>query len=155
MTNPEKILFKNTLKQLCLTLIEKRMAVVKQAIKNAQQGANSEEKSSAGDKYETGRAMGHLEIDMYNRQLAATVVELSNLQLVDIHSLNKTVASGTFVRCEHISFFIAAGLGKQIKDGEIIFFLSPHAPVAKSLTAKKAGDHFIFNNVQHKIIELF
>jgi hypothetical protein len=39
-------------------------------MESAQQSANSEEKSSAGDKYETSRAMGHLEKDMHARQLA-------------------------------------------------------------------------------------
>ncbi|HMC85967.1 MAG TPA: hypothetical protein VKI61_10590 [Chitinophagaceae bacterium] len=69
MTAADKILFKNNLKQFCQLTIEQRIAAAKEIIQNVQEAANNEEKSSAGDKYETGRAMGHLQKDMHSRQL--------------------------------------------------------------------------------------
>ena len=45
-------------------MIKQRIAAATLAIENAQSAANAEEKSSAGDKYETSRAMSHLEKDM-------------------------------------------------------------------------------------------
>ena len=69
MTAADKILFKNNLKQFCQHTIEQRIAAAKEIIQNVQEAANNEEKSSAGDKYETGRAMGHLQKDMHSRQL--------------------------------------------------------------------------------------
>ena len=41
----------------CQTFIEQRMAAAAQAMQAAQESANSDTKSSAGDKYETGREM--------------------------------------------------------------------------------------------------
>ena len=41
----------------CREYVNVRIATAKQAMDNAQQSANEEGKSSAGDKYETGRAM--------------------------------------------------------------------------------------------------
>lgn len=58
----------NQFKKAGLLRIEERITITKLAIANAQEAANSQDKSSAGDKYETGRAMGHLEKDMYARQ---------------------------------------------------------------------------------------
>jgi transcription elongation GreA/GreB family factor len=52
-------------------------------------------------------------------------------------------------------FFIAAGLGKQTIDGKVIFFLSPHAPLAKTLQRKKAGEQFVFNGAQTKIESVY
>src|ERR1700736_1647953 len=78
----ERLAFKNRLKQWGLDLIGERMAAAKEAMEQAQEAANSEEKSSAGDKYETGRAMGHLQKDMHARQLAESVKELATLHAV-------------------------------------------------------------------------
>ena len=62
MTDHQKLSFKAfKLKNFALDLIGQRMTTAKEAMQQAQESANSEEKSSAGDKYETGRAMGHLQ----------------------------------------------------------------------------------------------
>jgi hypothetical protein len=145
MTQQEKIIFKNKLKQFCHNMIEQRIEAAKALIQNAQQAANSEEKSSAGDKYETSRAMSHLERDMQTRQLTENLKELSMLHAISTNTIYDTTTAGAFVQCAEISFLVAAGLGKQIIDGETILFLSPNAPLAKLLEHKKAGDKFLFN----------
>jgi hypothetical protein len=155
MTISEKIAFKNRLKQIGLDLIGERITITKKAIDNAQQAANSEEKSSAGDKYETGRAMNHLEKDMHSRQLAEHIKELAMLRDINTDIIYHSSATGAFIHCAQSSFFIAAGLGKQIVDGNIIFFLSPHAPLAKILQHKKAGEHFLFGGKDVQIIEIY
>ena len=60
---------KQTLYNFCVTYINQRMATAQQAIHTAQASANEETKSSAGDKYETGRAMMQLEIEKIVRSL--------------------------------------------------------------------------------------
>ena len=155
MNEQEQILFKDQLKQYCRSLIEQRITAAKTAIANAQQAANGEEKSSAGDKYETGRAMGHLEKDMYACQLAENIKELAALDAVNSHLIYDHVTSGAFVQCGEVSFFIAAGLGKQILNGKTIFFLSPHAPLAKTLQEKKTGNNLFFNGKDIAITGVF
>jgi hypothetical protein len=155
MNQQEKIAFKNKLKQFCHHTINERIAGAKAAIENAQEAANSEQKSSAGDKYETGRAMSHLEREMHTKQVTENLKELSTLHAVDTNSTYNAVAAGAFVKCANISFFIAAGLGKQIIDSETIVFLSPSAPLAKLLTHKKAGEHFLFNKANITIKEIY
>ncbi|MCW3463914.1 hypothetical protein [Chitinophaga nivalis] len=145
MNTQETIAFKQQLKQFCETLITQRIDIARAASTHAQQAANQEEKSSAGDKYETSRAMGHLEKDMYTRQLAENLKELARLQEVDTSRIYTLAAAGAVITCTHISFFIAAGLGKQEVDGRTIIFLSPYSPLAKTLQGKKAGDSFLFN----------
>jgi hypothetical protein len=145
METANKIIYKNRLKQFCQQRIEQRITAAKEAIKNAQDAANTEEKSSAGDKYETGRAMGHLQKDMHVRQLAEHIKELADLHAVNTDIVYNTATAGAFIETDQPAFFIAAGLGKQIIDGQPIFFLSPHAPLAGILQNKKQGDSFIFN----------
>lgn len=155
MTPPEKIHFKNRLKGFAIALIGQRMAAAKEAIDQAQQAANQEEKSSAGDKYETGRAMGHLQKDMLAKQLVENTKELATLHAVTADKIYPAAAPGAFIECEEISFFIAAGLGKQIIEEHTIYFLSPHAPLARLLQGKKAGEQFFFNTVNTTIADVY
>jgi len=155
MTEQQKIKFKNKLKQAGIGIIQRRVDVAKAAVNDAQDGANSEEKSSAGDKYETGRSMGHLEIDMHGRQLAEIQKELTNLQGVEINKVHESATIGTYIKTKNDSFFIAAGLGKQKVEDDTIFYLSPLAPLAKILIGKKVGDHFVFNEKKTIIVDLY
>ena len=145
VTDSEKIAFKNGLKQACQQIIEQRIVAAKTHIKEAQEAANSEEKSSAGDKYETARAMSQLEKEMHSKQLAQQLKELAMLHEVKTESIYSTPTGGACIDCREVLFFIAAGLGKQTMDGKLILFLSPQAPLAKQLQHKKAGDLFVFN----------
>jgi len=155
MTADKKTAFKKELHQLAIEIIRKRSAEAKQAMENAQAAANSEEKSSAGDKYETSRAMSQLEKDMHAKQLAANNQELSALLAINCEKLYDIVAIGSVVVCNELSFFIACGLGKISVGATDIYFLSPTAPVAKLLYNKVAGDTISFNNRQLTIQELY
>jgi hypothetical protein len=155
MTDPEKIHFKNKLKQFALAIIGQRIAAAKEAIDQAQQAANQEEKSSAGDKYETGRAMGHLQKDMHARQLAENAKELATLHSINVDTLYPMATAGAFIGCPGIAFFIAAGLGKQIREGQTIYFLSPQAPLASQLANKKAGEIIHFNSINLPILDVY
>ncbi|HSY60679.1 MAG TPA: hypothetical protein VK796_02335, partial [Cytophaga sp.] len=61
---------KNTLYAYCTDYVTERITRLKTEIKKTQSSANEETKSSAGDKYETGRAMAQLEIEKNTKQLA-------------------------------------------------------------------------------------
>ena len=155
MDNASKLIFKNKLREFCDGLIRQRIDAAKTMMGNAQQAANSEEKSSAGDKYETSRAMGHLEKDMHARQLAEHLKELASFQAVNCNLLYEKVTAGSFIDTGIISFFIAAGLGKQNFENKSIYFLSPLSPLAKSLMDKKENDEFVFNKETLTIRALF
>jgi hypothetical protein len=145
VTETEKIAFKNSLKLAAQHIIEQRIAGAKTLINNAQEAANSEEKSSAGDKYETARAMNQLEKEMHSKQLAQQLKELALLHEVKADVVYTKVVPGACIECAGTVFFIAAGLGKQTIEDKLIIYLSPLAPLAKSLHHKKAGDQFLFS----------
>ncbi len=60
---------KTRLLALCHNYVDQRITNSKQAMDDAQAAANEEGKSSAGDKYETGRAMAQIERDKAAQQL--------------------------------------------------------------------------------------
>ena len=155
ITDHEKIAFKNKLKKWGLDLIGERIATAKEAMNQAQEAANSEEKSSAGDKYETGRAMGHLQKDMHARQLAESAKELATLHAIPIEPLSTQGRPGAFLQAKDLAFFISAGLGKQVIDGHTVLFLSPQAPLATQLDGKKTGDSIQFNKGWVNILDVY
>ena len=154
-TNLEKVEFKQRLLKQCIQIIEQRIAAALTVIENAQFAANSEEKSSAGDKYETSRAMSHLEIDMHSRQLSSNRLELAALLNVDCNKIYDTTTTGSIIFCKGGVFFIAAGLGKLHFEGLDLYLLSPLAPLASVLFDKKVGGIFTFNKTELSIIDTF
>ena len=155
MTNQEKIAFKIKLKQLGLELLGQRIATAETVMNRAQEAANSEEKSSSGDKYETGRAMGQLEKEMYGRQLVAYANELKALQSIAADSICHQAGPGAFIRGKGIACFVSAGLGKQQVEGLTVLFVSPLAPFARTLRGKKPGDIIPFNGASVVIEEVY
>ena len=151
----QKTEYKIRLHKFCIEIINKRISAARQFIENAQANANSEEKSSAGDKYETSRAMSHLEKDMHSRQLLANQNELVQLLQVNILTMHTYIAIGSIVACGELVFFIAAGLGKISFEGKIIYLVSPNAPVAKLMMSKTAGSKILFNNKELVVDEVF
>ena len=129
----------------CKAVLMQRIEAAKLAMNQAQEAANSEGKSSAGDKYETSRAMSHLEKDMYARQLQQTRYELSMLLDTDCSRIHSEAGKGSVIECTETTFFIAAGIGKVECDNQLVIVLSPLAPMGKLLSGKKEGDQVNFN----------
>lgn len=139
----------------CNEVIEERISRSYNLIENAQSAANAEEKSSAGDKYETGRAMNHLEKEMYTKQWLSNKKELATMLSISCSEINSVLKAGSVVRSAEFCFFILAGLGKITMAGEIVFCLSPFAPFAQILINKKIGDVIIFNKREIIILEIY
>ena len=75
----DKLALKKEILFRCISLVEKRIEAAIHAMHQAQEAANSEGKSSAGDKYETSRAMGQLDRDMNAKQVAEAQRDLAFL----------------------------------------------------------------------------
>ncbi len=151
----DKIIFKTKLFTICRQMLEERISKCLSEVKNAQAFANEEEKSSAGDKYETGRALSHREKDMYSKQAALNKSELAALLSVDCLKIYASIQPGAAILSDDCTFFIAAGLGKISIDAKTVYLLSPFAPLAKMLSGKKRGDVLIFNSKKIIIRDIF
>jgi hypothetical protein len=151
----EKIKLKKFLLDHCISVLQKRMSVAQEAMQQAQEAANSEGKSSAGDKYETSRAMGQLDRDMNARQLDEASRDLAFIQSLKHDTLFDSVQPGCIVITNAASFFISLGLGTAEAGGRKYILLSSKAPVALAIEGKKTGDRFIFNGRETIIQEVY
>ena len=155
LSNEQKLRWKQQLKVAAINILQKRIETAEEAMLQAQDAANSEEKSSVGDKYETSRAMGHLDSEMNAKQLEEAERELAILNSLTVNTLQTKGSTGTVVVCNDYIFFIALGLGTVVIDGLTVILLSPQAPVATLLNGKKAGDSFVFNTNTVEIMDVF
>jgi len=136
---------KQQLHALCLAYIEERIKGANQAIQFAQASANEETKSSAGDKYETGRAMAQLEIEKNSKQLAESQRLKQTLLQLDPTKSNETIQAGSLVVTNQGRFFISIPAGLFALEGETYFAISASSPMAQRLLGLNAGDQFSFN----------
>jgi len=155
LNQQEKMKLKQQLKEVCVKLLLQRIETASEAMLGAQESANSSEKSSMGDKYETSRAMGQIESDMNAKQLEEAKRELATLQVVDISKVYDGAAVGSVVVCREQAFFIAVGLGPVTVDDKKIVVLSPKAPLAAKMNGKKTGSSFILNATVFEVTDVF
>jgi hypothetical protein len=129
----------------CVSYVRKSMDAAELGIKEAQKASNDDTKSSAGDKYETGRAMMQQET---NRNLAQ-LNEANKLMV----ALNRISVAGTAVKAETGSviitnngnFYLAISAGSLVVDGKTYFAVSPGSPVGLMLAGKVIGENFTLN----------
>ncbi len=148
------ITIKEKLYNHCKSLLEVQMKELETAIDEAQDSANSEEKSSAGDKYETSRAMGQINRDMHAKQLAEVIK--NSLELKRIGYVNPTleVLPGSLVHTSEGMFYILVGLGKVIFENKTYIVLSTRSPIGNLLLHQKVGSKISFQNKQLEIKEI-
>lgn len=138
----------------CQQYVQQRIDTARQAMEAAQESANSESKSSAGDKYETGRAMAQLERDHHAQLLAQARKMEQELSRLNVVSLYDTVQPGSVVTTSHGSFFISISAGKVTIDGVEYVAVSPASPVAIALAGHKAGDVVVFNKLTYQVLSV-
>lgn len=142
---------KERLKAQCLAAVQKRVAELKRAVAGIQDARHNEAKSSAGDKYETGRAMMQMEEDKVMAQLDQAKFQLQQLKALPDYS-GPDIRSGSLVRTQHRRYFLSASLGKVLLDGEPVYCISTQAPLGQQLLGKSVGDKVAFNGQEEAIL---
>lgn len=155
MQKSSAIAFKQLLKTSGIRFLQERMEAAERAMQEAQEAANNEEKSSAGDKYETARSMSQLDKEMNARQLEAARQQLQHLQQVNVDSGQDIFVVGSVARIGGQYYFLSVGLGSIQLEGRKVWYLSPQAPLSKVLFQKQAGDTVLFQGKNSTIEEVF
>ena len=136
----------------CLAYVQERILTATEAMQAAQESANSESKSSAGDKYETGRAMAQLERDRHAQLLADAKRMLADLEKINPGITTSVVVPGSLVRTSRGTFFLAISAGKLTLDGADYFAVSVASPIGALLLGKKAGEVVMFNKMGYEVL---
>lgn len=135
----------------CIEFIDKRVDLEAKAIERAKIEAAGEEKSSAGDKYETSRAMMHLEQEKYARALDRALELKKSLLQIDFKKKYDSVQPGALVITDIEKFFFAISADELEIDGEIYLTLSFATPLGQALAEKREGDVVDFRGTVYTI----
>jgi transcription elongation GreA/GreB family factor len=119
-----------------------------------QEAANSETKSVAGDKYETGRAMAHIELEKFAEQLADINHSLEILSQIRTDHRADVVQFGSWVRTSVGDFFISGPIGEVTFNGKKVFLISLASPLARKLVQKRSGESVVVNGRTYLIEEI-
>jgi transcription elongation GreA/GreB family factor len=138
----------------CFAVIKGKMDELKSQINELMEDAESDSKSSAGDKHETARAMMQLEQEKLNRQLAELIKQEEALQMIRNEEKHDTVRQGSIVETDKGFIFLAIPLGKIQIAKKDFMVISPASPFAKVIIGQKPKATVEINNSKYKILSL-
>lgn len=142
---------KEALYKHCLDYVHQRIARMREEIERAQYSANEETKSSAGDKYETSRAMAQLEVERNMTQLKEAEKLQSIMQSLTSFNTTDVIMPGSLVTTPKGIFYIAISLGLITQGQKQYFIISADSPIGKLLMGKRNGDSITWNSFLYEI----
>lgn len=137
--------------EILLQAIRNKIAAIENDLMAIKESISNETKSTAGDKYETARAMLHIEQENVMKQLANAQNQKHELTAIDISLVSTIARHGSLVTTNYGIFFIATAMGKIVVDATSIVTLSKISPLGKVLMGKKENDIVLFDNRKYEI----
>ncbi len=145
---------KKQLLEQCNLFVSTRLENIQKTINSNKKALQSETKSSAGDKHETGRAMLQLEMEKAGQQFASISEMKLTLEKINISKTSKNVCLGSLIKASNGNYFLATSVGKISIENENYFAISSHSPIGKLLFGKQQGDFIIWNSTKILITEI-
>jgi hypothetical protein len=136
---------KEALFSQCKSFVNKRLQTVEAVLSSNQKALQSETKSSAGDKHETGRAMLQLEMEKAGQQLAGITQMQVVLSKIDISKTSKNACLGSVIITAKVSYFLSISAGQLVVADKSYFAISISSPIGKLLLGKQEKDMISFN----------
>jgi transcription elongation GreA/GreB family factor len=144
---------KEQVKSACLALLKHRIDSFVADEKSAKASAESDTKSSAGDKHETAREMVQQEREMIGRRISEAEKQLGELMKIIETESSNTIQAGSLINSTLGWMYLSISLGSIMIDDLKVNIVSMDSPVGKLLKGKSIGDTIELNG-KRVIIEL-
>jgi transcription elongation GreA/GreB family factor len=147
--------FKAKVYQTAIAQLKDKGALLSTERKNIIESILEDEKSSAGDKYETGRETMTQDLNTIEGQIKQGKMDLD--ELYRLHTIKDTPASvqeGALVKLGSDWFLIAVSIGAVKVDDSKVFLMSKNSPLGELLIGKKHKDQVSFRGKTLLIEEL-
>lgn len=138
--------------EACQLYLKERLEGVESRLHGLDEALEKESKSSVGDKYETGRAMLHLEKEKQMQQLAVLLDYKKQLHAIEVLKPCSKVEQGALVFTNQGAFYLSISAGKLLVEGQVFFAITLASPIGKLLFQKQAQDEFHFRG-KHYVIK--
>ncbi|SDK80945.1 Transcription elongation factor, GreA/GreB family [Salinimicrobium catena] len=146
---------KEKLYTACLQYVEERLAKIDAAIKDLEDALKLETKCSMGDKYETGRAMLHLEFEKLSGQHEQYQKLRKTARMIDAKMTFMKAGFGAVVETTLANYFIAIPAGEiSLEEGKF-YAVGAGSPIAMALSGKAEGEEVSFNGKTFSIKRVY
>ncbi len=106
----------------------------------AKESRDSDTKSSAGDKYETGREMMQREMDKLSASIDTYQKQLVSMQTITTTKPQDRIGIGSLIETNFEKYYLSIGLGAIPCGTEIVYAISPESPLGELMKGKREGD---------------
>jgi hypothetical protein len=137
-----------------LKLLTNSIVQAKKDYELAKESRDSDTKSSAGDKFETGREMMQREMDKISASIDQSKSQLNFLSKINLHRPYSNVDVGCLMKTDQGIYYISIGLGKIEINAESIYAISLDSPIGQLFKGKRVGDILEFRGKTFKINQL-
>ena len=145
---------RTSLLKACAKFLNQKKEILNKAMNGLKDDLENESKSSAGDKYETGREMINIEWNKLSSQLHQYDQLSVILNRIQAHQATGNIMLGSIVFTEAANYFISVPVGEISVENEKFYAIGAQAPVAQNLLGKKAGETFDLNGIEFNILEV-
>jgi len=137
--------FKLKVKESCEEMLQKKLMLLLNEEKSAKASAESDTKSSMGDKHETAREMVQQEREQIGKRIAESEKLLSDLLRMNENKSSQLIQPGSLVKCEIGWIYLTVSLGSIVVEDQKVNVISQESPFGKLIANKKKGDEVIMN----------
>lgn len=145
---------KGKLQQAAMAMVQEKIDDLNNQIIALEEASQSETKSSAGDKYETGRESINQSRNLLEKQLILVRQWGKMLQKISIGSDNH-VTEGALIELSMGLIWVAVPLGKLELDGNKIQVVSENSPLIQVLASKRKGEVAAFRGQTIEILNVW
>ncbi|MEZ4801081.1 MAG: hypothetical protein R2809_15170 [Flavobacteriales bacterium] len=138
----------------CTSIIQSKIDGVQEQLSELRKSAESESKSTSGDKHETGRAMIHLEQEQLMKQLGELNNQMSQIIELKNSESKPNIHSGSIVHTNLGVFFFGVALGKVQLEDTAIMVISLASPLGKLFLGKTKDDTITFGTSTYSILQV-
>ncbi len=123
----------------CVEKQQAKLDELQNAINKVQESIVGEENSTAGNKFETARAMGQEELDRLNLTMNNAIKEMNILRQIDPNKPCGYVQLGALVSTDKKTMYLSVGIGKIEIGKETLFAISTSSPIGQQLMGLEKG----------------
>jgi transcription elongation GreA/GreB family factor len=124
------------------------------AIDKVQESIVGEDNSTAGNKFETARAMGQEELDRLNQTINIALKEMTLLSNISPDKVCDSGQLGALITTDKKLMYLCVGLGKVEIENDKVFAISTSSPIGQQLIGIEQGGVLAFNGKKEKVLAI-
>ena len=138
----------------CMLKQQTKLEELQNAIDKVQESIVGEDNSTAGNKFETARAMGQEELDRLNQTINIALREMTLLSNISPDKQCDSVQLGALITTDKKMMYLCVGLGKIEIGKDTVFAISTASPIGTQLMGKEKGAGVVFGGKKEKIVSV-